>query len=128
MANLTYKQSVQVAPSSTTTKGTLLTAAEVDGNLKSLNDDIQTRLLKAGGNLTGVVNWNGVASIASASTTDIGNQTSNIVTVSGTTNITGLGTAQAGAERTVIFTGVLTLTNSSALVLPYGIDVTGFPA
>lgn len=40
MANLTYRQSIQEAPPSTTTKNATLTSQEIDGNFKSLNDEI----------------------------------------------------------------------------------------
>jgi hypothetical protein len=41
MANLTYRASTAATtPSSTTAKGTPLTNLELDGNLKSLNDDL----------------------------------------------------------------------------------------
>jgi hypothetical protein len=44
MANITYRASTTPpVPVSTTVKNTLLTHLEVDGNFKSLNDDIQTR-------------------------------------------------------------------------------------
>jgi hypothetical protein len=58
------------------------------------------------------------ADIASATTTDIGAATGNYVKVTGTTTITGLGTIQAGTERTVEFSGALTLTHdATALIL-----------
>jgi len=63
--------------------------------------------------------------IASATTTDIGAATGNFVQVTGTTTITGLGTVQAGTERTVRFTGALTLThNGTSLILPGAANIT----
>lgn len=38
MANITYRQTPQTAPGTTTTKGLPLSSAEIDGNFKSLND------------------------------------------------------------------------------------------
>jgi len=65
------------------------------------------------------------ADIASATTTDIGAATGNFVHVTGTTTITGLGTIQAGTERTVEFTGILILThNGTSLILPTGANIT----
>jgi hypothetical protein len=65
------------------------------------------------------------ATIASASTTDIGAATGNYLDVSGTTTITALGTVQAGTERTVRFTGILTLThNATSLILPSAANIT----
>lgn len=65
------------------------------------------------------------ADIASATTTDIGAATGNYVKVTGTTTITGLGTIQAGTERTVEFGGALTLThNGTSLILPGAANIT----
>lgn len=65
------------------------------------------------------------SNIASATTTDIGAATGNFVDVTGTTTITGLGTIRAGVERTVRFTGALTLThNATSLILPGGANIT----
>lgn len=63
--------------------------------------------------------------IASATTTDIGAATSNVVIISGTTTITGLGTVAAGARRSVRFSGILILThNPVGLILPGGANIT----
>ena len=43
MANLTYRQATQEAPVSTTTKNATLTSQEIDGNFKSLNDELITK-------------------------------------------------------------------------------------
>jgi hypothetical protein len=65
------------------------------------------------------------ADIASATTTDIGAATGGFVDVTGTTTITGLGTIAAGIERTVRFTGALTLThNGTSLILPGAANIT----
>lgn len=65
------------------------------------------------------------ADIASATTTDLSAATGDYVVVTGTTTITGLGTAPAGVERTVRFSGALTLThNSTSLILPGGVNIT----
>ncbi len=66
------------------------------------------------------------SNIASATTTDIGAATGNYVHITGTTTITGLGTAsQAGISRTVVFDGALTLThNAAAIILPTGTNIT----
>jgi hypothetical protein len=63
--------------------------------------------------------------IASATTTDIGAAASQYLRVTGTTTITGLGTATAGTVRDVLFEGALTLThNATSLILPGGTDIT----
>jgi len=65
------------------------------------------------------------ADIASATTTDIGAATGNFVHITGTTTITGLGTAAAGIIRAVRFAGALTLThNATSLILPSGANIT----
>ena len=87
---------------------------------------------RGGGTMTGTLTMSGAAineakgaDIASATTTDIGAATGNYVDVTGTTTITGLGTVQAGTERTVRFTGILTLThNGTSLILPTGANIT----
>lgn len=63
--------------------------------------------------------------LASSSTTDIGAASSQYVRVTGTTTITGLGTAAAGVVRDVLFEGALTLThNATSLILPTGANIT----
>ncbi len=60
------------------------------------------------------------ASVTSGATTDIWSIAGDYVHVTGTTTITSFGTAPyAGAQRTIIFDGALTLThNATSLVLP----------
>jgi hypothetical protein len=82
-------------------------------------------LAKAGDTLTGALNFNTAATVASATTTNIGAAASNMVSVTGTTTITGFGTIAAGALRTVTFTGALTLThNATTLILPGAANIT----
>jgi len=66
------------------------------------------------------------ADIPSAATTDIAIADGNLVHVTGTTTIVGLGTApQAGLYRVVIFDGALTLTHDVAKIkLPGGVNIT----
>lgn len=61
--------------------------------------------------------------IASASITDIGQPLTNFLRVTGTTGITSFGTNYNG-PKFLIFSGVVTLTNSATLVLPSGGDIT----
>lgn len=59
------------------------------------------------------------STIASASTIDIGAVAAESLTVTGTTTITGLGTAPAGVKRSLEFAAALTLThNATSLILP----------
>lgn len=75
---------------------------------------------KTGDTMTGSLNWATPASVASAATCNIGLASSNLVLITGTTTITSLGVIAAGVQRTVVFAGSLTLTNSAALALPGG--------
>lgn len=62
--------------------------------------------------------------VASAATTDIASVGSPTVNVTGTTTITALGNAGAGAYRIVTFAGALTLThNATSLILPSGDNI-----
>lgn len=65
------------------------------------------------------------STIASASTTDLSAATGHFVDVSGTTTITAFGTAPAGVERVVRFTGALQITyNATSLILPGAVNFT----
>ncbi len=67
---------------------------------------------------TGARAYTAGAAIASASTIDLGAATGDMVFVTGAATITSLGVAANGMKRTVIFTGVNTLThNGGTLVL-----------
>jgi hypothetical protein len=67
----------------------------------------------------------GLGSIASASTTDLNSVPQANVTITGTTTIASFGSASpAGIEKTIRFSGALTLTNSSSLTVPGGFDLT----
>jgi len=62
--------------------------------------------------------------LASAATTDIGAQASQILTITGTTAITSFGTNYNG-PRFLVFSGALTLThNATSLILPGGANIT----
>ncbi|MEO8640976.1 hypothetical protein [Pseudomonas sp.] len=87
--------------------------------------DALSYLLASGGKLTGPIDDATPQTIASLTTTDIGVATSNVVYISGTTTITGLGTIAAGARRTVRFLASLTLThNVTSLILPTAANIT----
>lgn len=63
------------------------------------------------------------ADVASSGTTNLDTATGNLVDVTGTTTITAITLAE-GRERTVRFTGILTLTHGSSLVLPTAANIT----
>lgn len=60
---------------------------------------------------------------ASASTVNLDTSTGDLVDITGTTTITAITLAE-GVEKTVRFTGILTLTHGSSLVLPGGASIT----
>lgn len=64
------------------------------------------------------------ASIASASTVDLGSADAEYVTVTGTTTINSFGTGFAGCKRQVSFPSSLTITNSSNIVTGSGGNIT----
>lgn len=111
--------SISITDSTTGSPLSLTSAAIV-----SLTARAQDIVNKTGDTLTGTLNWAAAQTIASATTTNIGAATSNDVIISGTTTITGLGTIAAGAARWVQFTGILTLTNGAAIILPGGANIT----
>lgn len=78
----------------------------------------------SGGTLTGALNAAPPDTLASAPTVSIGAAASNIVTITGTTPITAFDAIAAGAERETVFAGVLLLTNSTAMQLPGGANIT----
>lgn len=61
--------------------------------------------------------------VASAGTIDLDTTTGDVVDVTGTTTITAI-TLSEGEERTVRFTGALTLTHGASLVLPGSASIT----
>jgi microcystin-dependent protein len=78
-----------------------------------------------GPNMIGPINEAKSADVASATITDIGEATGNFVVITGTTTITGLGNAQAGTRRTVVFSGALILThNPTSIILPDETNIT----
>jgi hypothetical protein len=98
---------------------TTVTVATDSGNLSTSLSSIAIALLTPSSiSIPSTIGRKG-ADIASATTTDIGAASGDFVDVTGTTTITGLGTITAGVERTVRFTGALTLThNATSLILP----------
>lgn len=84
----------------------------------------------AGGTMTGAIAMSGAAineaqgsDVASAGTINLDSATGNLVDVTGTTTITAI-TLSQGRDRTVRFTGALTLTHGASLVLPGSANIT----
>lgn len=63
------------------------------------------------------------ADVASAATVNLRTTTGDYVNITGTTTITAI-TLDKGQERTVQFSGILTLTNGASLILPGGVNIT----
>lgn len=117
--------------SSSFSTNTTINLAWDSGSLSSETLAVSVSFLSATGSpapadISGVQNLAKGAAVASATSTDIWAVTGNLVHVTGTTTITGFGTApQAGATRIVIFDAALTLTHgASAIVLPGGANIT----
>jgi hypothetical protein len=84
-----------------------------------------TKLPLTGGTLSGALNLAPLVSVGSGATTSIGAAAANSVTITGTTTITAFDTIAAGAVRSLIFAGALTLThNATSLILPTGANIT----
>lgn len=73
--------------------------------------------------VTGVLNELKAANIASAATVNLDAATGNLVHITGTTGITAF-TLASGSRRTVVFDGVLTITNSANVQCPAGQNIT----
>jgi hypothetical protein len=80
-------------------------------------------LTLSGGTMTGALNEAAGSNVASAGTINLTTATGNLVHVTGTTTVTAI-TLGAGAERTVVFDGALTLTHGSSLLLPTAASIT----
>lgn len=91
--------------------GSTAISTNLDDNLRMVQAVVRT-LASAG-------------TIASAGTTDLSTVNDSIVTVTGTTTITALGTVSAGIWKHLVFSGALTLThNATSLILPGGASIT----
>lgn len=62
--------------------------------------------------------------LASSATPDIGAISGDYVHITGTTTITGFEASYRGRVITIVFDGILTLTNSGTLILPTGANIT----
>jgi hypothetical protein len=97
-----------VLPGQTGNDGKILIT---NGTTASWTDDFQLAMNEKKG-----------TDIASAATINLTTATGNYVHVTGTTTITGI-TIPVGAERDVIFDGILDLTHSAALLCPGGVTI-----
>jgi len=121
MANQTFKAFVAAltAPGTLTGSETWPLIQSADDYEVSL-DTVRAYILT----LVDALEFSAAVSVASATTADIGAAASNLVNITGTTTITGLGTVAAGAMRLVKFSGILTLThNGTSLILPGARDI-----
>lgn len=80
---------------------------------------------ETGDQLATALNGAAIVTLASSATPAIGAAAANTITVTGTTGITGFDTAPSGAKRSLIFTGIVTLThNGTSLILPKAANIT----
>lgn len=100
-------------------------------NLANTRWELLDPTTATGGTFTKTVNMSSAATneafatIASASTVNIGAAAANYLQVTGTTTITAFDTVQAGTQRVLEFAGILTLThNSTSLILPTSANIT----
>lgn len=102
---------------------TVLPAASEAALKAAINLEIGTDVQAYNAELTNYsADW---VDVASATTTDIGAVASRKVRITGTTTITGFGTAASGIEREIRFAGALTLThNGTSLILPGAANIT----
>lgn len=92
---------------------------------ETMDADIQTRLLKAGGAMTGVLQQAESSDIVAAFTTNLATATWNKVHITWNTTITSFGTMQAGTQMELTFMGTPVLThNATSLILPGGANIT----
>lgn len=101
-----------------------------DTNTGLFQPSADTLAVAVGGVEVGRFGANGLQSaapwvdLASATTTDLGAQTSTNLRITGTTTITGFGTAASGVMRQLRFAASLTLThNATSLILPAGVNI-----
>jgi hypothetical protein len=103
--------------------------SEADGYLNFTVNGVSVLRLDNLGNLT--TNYNKWVSgqeidVASATTIDIGAQRSNLINITGTSNISNFGTTYKGPIF-IRFSGVLILASSTALILPTGVSILTAP-
>lgn len=89
--------------------------------------EVNLRLPKSGGQMTGAILRAKGASIALASTVDLSTATGNIVHVTaGTGPITSFGTLAAGGDFTIVLDVAATIThNATSLIIPGGASISG---
>lgn len=73
--------------------------------------------------LTGAINGT-LTTLTSAATVNIGVANANYIIISGTTNISSFDSIQAGTRRFTRFSGTLTITYSSSMLIPGGKNLT----
>ncbi|NBV06668.1 MAG: hypothetical protein EBS06_05470 [Proteobacteria bacterium] len=101
---------------------TTVTVIWDSGSLNSETLNISISIISNTNNSIPYLNKKG-SDVASASTIDLNAVNGELIDVTGTTAITAI-TLNAGQSRIVRFTGILTLTNGSSLILPTGANIT----
>lgn len=127
MANLLYRTTTSATtPGSTSAKGTPLTNVEVDGNFKSLNDELILKAPTANPTFTGSVTIPGGTinnTVIGGTTPAAGTFTSLTATGGSINNATiGASTPSTGAFTTLNASGVVTFSGTSHLKVPTGTE------
>lgn len=87
------------------------------------SSDLTPYLQKAGGTMTGALNFAEGSAVTAAATIDLDAATGNLVHISGSTGISTMTLAQ-GAFRWLVFDAAPTLTHSASLLLPGEANIT----
>jgi hypothetical protein len=122
---MSYGEDWYIDPS--TRKATLIEAASKDATYQIIDlgyFSLADMIRKAGGSLTGALNYAPAVTIASNSAIDIASANSNTIFISGTNSISSLGSGQAGMTRKLRFLGATPLVNSGNLLLPASSNLT----
>ena len=104
---------------STATSAVVTAADTLIVAIGKLQRQVSDALANPGGTLTGALNENTPATLASAATVNIGAATANTVNITGAITITAFDSITAGAVRRLKFDSALVLThNATSLILP----------
>ena len=115
--SLSYKRIIKLSDGSTWRTDNPVQTADT-----SIADALAAYVPLAGGDLSGPVNINEGASIASAATINLTTSTGQFVHITGTTGISAMTLAQG--ERILVFDSALILTHSANLLLPGSANIT----
>lgn len=109
---------------SVATGGPIVDTDTVLAAFGKLQNQMNLKANLSGATFTGTINEAPIATMASAATVNIGAAVANTINITGTTTITAFDAIAAGATRSLMFAGSLTLThNATSLILPSGASI-----